>query len=108
MKRFLLVAALIPALVACAVPEEDFPEEYGKTACKRLEECDRGDFEETFDSMDECQESLADLAEGVLDIADFGGETYDEDKGREWLTELRRSSCEEFDDIVVSFGEVFE
>lgn len=104
----LLAAALIPTLVACAVPEEDFPEEYGKTVCKRLEECDRGDYEESFSSDEECQNDLADVADTALDLADLLGEQYNEDLGRDFINELRTSSCEEFDDIIVSFGKVHE
>lgn len=98
MKRFWLVAALIPALVACSVPEEDFPEEYGKTVCKQLNKCDKADYESAYEDDQECRDDWADVADFFLDLGDIGGQTYSPEQATDCLSEIRKASCEDFGD----------
>ncbi|MED5373924.1 MAG: hypothetical protein VX899_23100 [Myxococcota bacterium] len=97
MSRTWLIAAILPALTACAIPEEDFPEEYGKQNCKRLQECNEDLFEE-FDDMEDCTDAYADLMEPLLDLADLAGETYDPDGARDCITNLKRADCGDWED----------
>lgn len=97
--RIFGLSILVSSLVACSIPEEDFPEKYGKEACKRLEECDKGDYEEIYGDDDaECVDDFADVADILLDLGDLAGETYDPAKGRECVRNLRKATCEEIQD----------
>jgi hypothetical protein len=98
MKRFLFVAALIPALVACSVPEEDFPETYGKAMCKQISKCDKADYESAYDDDDDCRDDWADVADFILDAGDLLGQTYSEEKATDCISELKKASCDDFDD----------
>lgn len=94
----LLAAALIPTLVACSVPEEDFPEEYGKTVCKQLKKCDKGDYESAYDDDEDCRDDWAEVADFILDLGDLGGQTYSEEKATDCLQSAKQASCAEFED----------
>lgn len=85
-------------LVACAIPEEDFPEAYGHTVCDRLEECDRGDYEAAYEDRAACVDQWAEFADTLLDAADLLGQEYSPEQGRDCLQEIRRASCSEFVD----------
>jgi hypothetical protein len=97
MNRFAL-ALLALSLMACAIPEEDFPDAYAKAACDRQEECNADGYANRWDSDVECEESWADLAELLLDVGDLFGETYDPAKGRECVRDLKTLSCDELED----------
>jgi len=93
------IVVLASSLVACAIPEEDFPSKYGTAACKRLEECDKGDYESVYGDDDaECVDDFADIADIFLDLGDLAGETYDPTKGRECISNLRSASCEDLNE----------
>ena len=96
MNRFWLVAALIPALVACAVPEEDFPQAYGKTMCKQLSECNQDDYEEQYADRSVCRDEWTDIGDSILDLGDLLGQTYSEEKATECLSAIKAASCEDF------------
>ncbi len=98
MNRFWLAAALIPALVACTVPEEDFPEAYGKAWCQQFRTCNEADYEADYDDAQDCRDDWADVGEFLLDAGDLLGQTYSEEKATDCLGELKRASCEDFQD----------
>ncbi|MFT5585516.1 MAG: hypothetical protein ACI9VR_003108 [Cognaticolwellia sp.] len=119
MKRFLLVAALIPTLVACSVPEEDFAEAYGETICKQLSKCQQADYEATYEdndcedprdcvpTRDICVDIWGDIGDLILFGGNLLGQDYSEENATDCLTEIRRASCEEFEDADYEC-EVFE
>ena len=91
MNRFWLAAALIPALVACTVPEEDFPEAYGKACCQQFRTCNEADYEAEYDDAQDCRDDWAVVGEDLL-----LGQTYSEEKATDCLGELKDASCEDF------------
>ena len=52
--RLVLLSSLI--LSGCAIEEEDFPMVYADTVCDRIEECDKGDYENYYDSDEDCED----------------------------------------------------
>lgn len=84
------------AVVGCSIPEEDFADTYAVTVCDRLEECDRGDFENQFDDREECWDDLADVAEFFMDAADLLGGVYSEDAARECIDSIQSAECGDF------------
>lgn len=97
--RIFGIGLLVSSLVACAIPEEDFPEIFGKEACKRLEECDKGWYESNYeDDRAECIDDQADLADFLLDAGDLLGNEYDPAKGRDCVRNLRQASCGDIQD----------
>lgn len=92
--RTLLLGLLASSLVACAIPEEDFPAKAGASACARLAECDAEDYEDIYGDDDAaCVDDWSGIIEFYLDAGDLLGETYDEKKGRECVSEIRQADC---------------
>lgn len=99
MKR-LSIVVLASSLVACAIPEDEFPDVYAKALCPQLEECHAADYADTYgDDDDACLDDAADGAELILDLGDLAGETYDEAKGRDCVQEVKAASCGDLDDV---------
>lgn len=98
MRRMIIAAMSLGLTVGCAIAEEDFPDAYGSAVCSQLKSCDRGDYEERWDDKADCVDDWADGADILLDAADLFGQTYNPDRGRDCVTNVRRATCEEFDD----------
>lgn len=92
-----LTALLALCLIGCAIPEEDFAETYASTVCDRISECDKGDYENRYDSDEECEGQWADAADFFMDAADLLGGEYDEDAARECITAINDADCGEFE-----------
>ena len=100
--RNLILAPLALFLVACTISEDDFPAEYAETWCDRYEECEADDFDSIWGDQESCQDDIDAAAELWLDLADLGGETYDESKGYECVKEVRQADCDDIEDNDVS------
>lgn len=95
MRKLLFAASSLILFTGCAIEEADFPESYGKAACSRYKECDKGDYESNYSSKDACVEDFADVADFILDAGDLLGADYSPELGRECINEIRSASCEE-------------
>jgi hypothetical protein len=95
----LRVTLLALGLVGCAIPEEDFAETYARTACDRVEECDKGSYESRYDDDLECQEQWADWADLLMDAADLLGGEYDEEAARECISAMKDADCGDFETL---------
>ena len=98
MKRLILAATSLTLLFGCAIPEDDFPETYGKSVCKRLEECDQGSYENQYDDRADCVDTWSGLADDFLGFADALDQDYNEDKARDCISSMKDASCGEFSD----------
>lgn len=99
MKRLTLFV-LASSLVACAIPEEDFPDTYAKVLCKRLKECHTADYEDAYgDDHEACREDGAEGADTILDLGDLIGEEYDPAKGRDCINEMKTADCGDLDNV---------
>lgn len=96
MIRTAITAAFALALVGCAIPEDNFPDTYGKTVCKRLRECDKGSFENNYDNLADCTDTWADGAEFFLDAGDLFGGEYSPSKARSCINDINAASCGAF------------
>ncbi len=100
--RSLTVLLSTLLLVACTIEEDDFPVEYAETWCDRYEECEPSRFDSWWGSQEDCQDDVAAATELWLDLADLGGETYDESKGWECVQEVKKADCADIEDGDVS------
>lgn len=91
-----LMPVLLLSLVACAIPEESFPDTYGKAVCKRVRECDKGAFENRYDDLKDCSEDWSSAAETFLDLGDLFGGEYSPGKARSCIDEINAASCGSF------------
>lgn len=96
MTRAPIYAALALALVGCAIPEENFPDTYGKAVCKRLRECDKGSFENSYDDLADCVDTWSRGAEFFLDAGGLFGGEYSPSKARTCINEINAASCGDF------------
>lgn len=87
---------LLALLVGCAIPEEDFAPTYAVTICDRLEECDKGSYENLYTDAADCQDDWEDAAEVFMAGADLLGADYSEEKGRECIDEIQAAACGDF------------
>ena len=92
-----LNALLALCLVGCAIPEEDFAARYAGTICDRIAECDKGDYENRYDSDEACEEQWVDAADFFMDAADLLGGEYDQDAARECISALDAANCGDFE-----------
>ncbi len=92
------LALLATTLIACAIEEDDFPATYAEEWCDRMEECEEDTYEDLWDTEEDCEDDAADVVELWLDLGDLGGGVYDGTKGRECVTNLRKLSCDDFED----------
>lgn len=93
-----MIMLLAAALLACAIPEEDFPATYAQVTCRQYQNCEPEDFDDVWDDRQECEDDVADLTNELLDLADLLGQDYDEDAARDCVSNMRWASCEEFSD----------
>ena len=84
-------------LIGCAIEEEDFPAVYADTVCDRIEECDKGAYENLYDDAEECQDQWADGAEFWMDAADLLGGDYDPEAARECINAIKDADCGDFE-----------
>lgn len=92
-----LVAAGLPA-AGCTVTQENFGEEMGEAWCDKYQECYRSEFEDDYDSMEECQEDAEDTYDSIQEGANDLGCELDEEEATAYRDELRASECGEFND----------
>ena len=87
---------LAVAMVGCIPPDEgDFPEVWARVNCDRQHECDKGQFESSWEGMDDCRTQMADSADAYMDAWDFFGGEYDRDNAGACLSAMRSATCEE-------------
>ena len=93
MKR-LAIPVLASSLVACAVPIEDYPDEYAKVVCARLQDCEANDFKNSYgEDVEACREDMSNIAQVQLDFMDAFNEEYDQDAATECIREMKRIDC---------------
>jgi len=82
-----IFALAIPA-TGCTGDAATFWEEYSRQQCRFSKKCDKADFNDLYDDMDECKDELSD----VCSPGDFEDacEDYDKDEARECLAEKRK------------------
>lgn len=83
-------------LVGCTIPEEDFAATYAVTICDRLEECDKGSYENLYSDAEDCEDDWEDGAELFMSGADFLGADYSEEQARDCIDEIRTAECGAF------------
>ena len=93
--RLVLLLTLIAS--GCAIEEADFPDVYADAICDRLAECDKGDYENRYDSDEDCEEQWADGADFWMDAADLLGGEYDSEDARDCIRAIRGADCGEFE-----------
>ncbi len=91
------VGLLTGLLAGCALPEEDFPSKYADTVCAKLKKCDRSNYENSFDSFDDCAEQFTDAAETASDFLGALNLDYNEDNAKACISSIRGADCGEFD-----------
>ena len=91
-----LLAAALLSLTACTIEEEDFPEVYASDVCDKFQSCEPEDFDAFYDDFEDCVNDWAALTELMMDAADLLGQTYDPDKARDCVQEIRRADCDNF------------
>jgi hypothetical protein len=98
-----LVLLSLLSLSACAPTAEDFPEKFAASWCERTEECNRGTFEDVYDSdMQECESTWQDVFDRLVAECDF-----DVTKARACLESVRNDTCGDLQDGGDSCGEVY-
>jgi len=98
MQTWLPIALSIGLLAGCTVAEHDFPEAYGKAMCKRMKQCERGEYDNTWDDKAECVDDMAEFADFFLDAGDLLGQEYVPELGYDCIREVKGASCAEFED----------
>lgn len=94
----------IPVLflfVACApaLTEDNATEQTAKTLCKKSKKCDTDPWRDLYDEdMNECVDEQTDFYDAVLGLTGFIGVQLDLDELGGCLADVRRASCEEFED----------
>ena len=83
-------------LTACAVPEENFADAFGRAACARYSQCEKDTFEEVYDDIDACADDVSALMELGMDAADLLNQEYDGTEGAECIRDIRTTSCDDF------------
>ena len=85
--------------MGCSISESDFPEEVAETYCDRLWRCDADDAQDIYGAVGECEDFWTDITEAWLDVSDFLGEEYVEEKGHQCIRGIRWASCEDIEDV---------
>ena len=100
------LSMLLPCalFVACAIPEESFPDAYGSAVCARFRHCDQDSFEDIFDEVEDCVDTTAAGMEVFMDAADLLNQEYDGNEARECINDIRSTACGDFsvDEVVCS------
>src|SRR5688572_16980540 len=99
MRKIFGVGAVLLALTACGLDEDDLPAAYADAFCDRLLECDQGQFESEFSDMDDCEDEITEGGEDLQDIIDDGDGEYSSEGARECIASIREVSCEDFEDF---------
>ncbi|MEZ4380135.1 MAG: hypothetical protein R3A79_02215 [Nannocystaceae bacterium] len=108
-----LLSALVVLLPGCYSDEADYIVTRAKLDCIRIAECDGSRFANQYDNnMDECRGDLEDWHELLGDGADFIGQEYSPDGGRECISVARanKRACGSgpSDDIVDACDRVYD
>ena len=93
------LGAITLVLGGCAVDEADYPAAAAARSCQQWYKCDRGAFERSYATIDECTDDEGGVRAGVesaLDLADLLGCSYDPALAAECLRDVRRSECSDF------------
>lgn len=85
---------LILALLAC-VTEENYPSRSIAVACQRAEECDKGNFEATYDDQADCRDEFASYADD-LQACYSENCSFDAQAAAACLQASRTATCEEY------------
>ena len=88
-----LAPLLCLSLLACALPEEDFPDKYAESVCSRIQECDASDYENLYSSDEDCESDWSGGAETFMDAADFLGGVYNEDSAKTCISDIKDEEC---------------
>lgn len=95
-RTVLLLSCLVPALLSCAVSEDNFSYRYAQIWCKKWKSCDKDEFNEAFqDGVTQCEEDGEYLIDTFLNLGYALGGTYDANSAGDCLDDLKRADCEE-------------
>jgi hypothetical protein len=96
--NLLVVLLGLGMVLGCGVDEDSLAPKYASAWCKQLERCDRGEFESTYEDIEECREDVEGVVEDVQALFELLGCELDEPAATDEVRDLRRASCEEFHD----------
>ncbi len=95
------VALGFALLSGCAIAEQDFPDVYAGAVCSKLKKCDRADFDESYESMSDCEANFIDAADAAGDFLQALGLDYNEENARDCVQAVRGAECEGFGETVL-------
>jgi hypothetical protein len=91
---------LIGVLTACGVPDTipqgEYAQRIAEVSCERVRECQRGAFDSSYFSMDDCREHQRRIQASVVEDLDELGCDYDAKKAADLWVKVHDMSCENF------------
>ena len=95
--HLLSLVAMMIGCSGCTIDEPDFPEKYGKAYCRKAKSCDKESFEENWESLEACIDSVDDVVDALMEVSTtFGGE-YDPDSAGRCISQVNSASCDDFE-----------
>lgn len=88
---------MLLASASCTIQESSFPESYAQAHCKKWVRCDRADFNETWDSRDDCESRVESNMDAAITIGDLFAD-YDEEAGWSCVRQINTLSCDDWKD----------
>jgi hypothetical protein len=84
-------------LAACGINEDNFADKFGALACDQYEDCEPDNFDDDYDSFDDCLDDAVPLFE---EVQDWGEEVcgIDYDLATECYRDMKAMDCEEIED----------
>lgn len=88
-----MTLALLLALLAGCVTEENFPRKLADASCDWMQECQRSLFEALYSDPADCEADAESGILDVMDVAEAAGCTFMEDAAPDCIDAARSASC---------------